>query len=539
MTPTGINNSSDIAGYGLVLNQTGIIILHSDGSQETVPFTLGTLMVTGAINFHDAVVGGYRKPGGSNPQAFLWEKETSRFTTIAYPGASVTEAVGINDGGFVVGVYALPGESGVTRHSFLRYPSGGYVNVDEAGWDATQASGINDLGQITGTVINIGKAQQGFVRNQNGAFRNLAYPGAAATLATGIDQNGYVAGWITLPSQAQQGFVMSPDGTFYSALPPGAPQNNTVIPGMNDLGTFLLRDGSVSYTGGISHPTFSLSMSPGSGSGNLQTFTFAFSGPNGPHDLSSVYVEFYSNVHGCYIYYVPAQNMIYLRSDDGTQNFGMTPGFGGRVYNSQCSISSDTISVTYADNKLLLTLPITFLGSFTGLKPVSLREIDGTYTSSGWVAEGSWIPEDNQRPTITPLSPSSLTGNSKTLTLTYSDANGWQDLSSVYLLVNNPQSITNACYFYYLPHSNTAYLRANNGTTNLAAMTPGGSGTDTNSQCSIAASSISVSHTATDLTLHVTITAQPGFTGPKNVYLRAIDNASATSGIVQAGSWTP
>jgi uncharacterized membrane protein len=70
------------------------------------------------------------------------------FTTIDFPGAFSTEALGINDSGQVVGAYNenLPGAGG-----FLL--SGGNfttVNFPGPGIQETFAEGINDRGQVVG-----------------------------------------------------------------------------------------------------------------------------------------------------------------------------------------------------------------------------------------------------------------------------------------------------------------------------------------------------------------------------------------------------
>jgi len=41
------------------------------------------------------------------------------------------------------------------------------------------------------------------------------------------------------------------------------------------------------------------------------------------------------------------------------------------------------------------------------------------------------------------------------------------------------------------------------------------------------------------LTLNVALTFQAGFTGAKNVYLHAVDEAGSNSGWQQLGTWTP
>ncbi|HZU28084.1 MAG TPA: hypothetical protein VFA04_21315 [Bryobacteraceae bacterium] len=289
-----------------------------------------------------------------------------------------------------------------------------------------------------------------------------------------------------------------------------------------------------------------VSMSPNSGTGNPQSFTFTYSDPNGWTDLGSVYLLFNSTIatplNGCYMYYVPAVNTLYLRGDNGVSTAGaLTPGGAGSASNSQCSVAASGISVAPSGNNLALTVSINFASTFTGLKHAYLRAIDNSSADSHYVSGGTWSAATNQTPTVVSVSPSSGSGFSQTFTFTYADANGWNDLASVYALFSGtPFSTANACYMYYQPAVNLFYLRADNGTSNVGSLAPGTAVvTMSNSQCSVAGSTVSVGHSGTNLTLTVTVNFTGGFTGQKTVDLRAIDNSNADSHFVSEGTWTP
>ena len=285
-----------------------------------------------------------------------------------------------------------------------------------------------------------------------------------------------------------------------------------------------------------------VSVSPSSGTGSPQSFTFTYSDPNGWTDLGSVYALFNSTVastvNGCYMYYVPATNYFYLRGDDGATNvLAQIPGGGGTGSNSQCSISATSVSVGHSGNNLTLTVAVSFKSSFTGLKHVYVRAIDNSGTDSKWSGRGTWSGAANQAPTAISAAPASGTANPHTFTFTYADPNGWNDLASVYALLNGSLSTANGCYMYYVPAVNVLYLRADNGVSSLPGLTPGGSGTAANSRCSIAASGISVSHLDTNLIVTVAIDFLGTFTGAEHMYLRAIDNLNADSHFVAEGVW--
>jgi hypothetical protein len=76
---------------------------------------------------------------------FLYNTNTSTFTTIIYPGATRTVVQGINDGGEVAGFYTL---AGVT--SGFTYESGVYTPFNYPGSNLTELFGISNNGTISG-----------------------------------------------------------------------------------------------------------------------------------------------------------------------------------------------------------------------------------------------------------------------------------------------------------------------------------------------------------------------------------------------------
>ncbi|MBV9781379.1 MAG: hypothetical protein JOY62_15550, partial [Acidobacteriaceae bacterium] len=68
-------------------------------------------------------------------------------------------------------------------------------------------------------------------------------------------------------------------------------------------------------------------------------------------------------------------------------------------------------------------------------------------------------------------------------------------------------------------------------------VSPGGSGTISNSQCTLSGSASSVSTSGNNLTMVVSLTFSPSFAGQKNVYMRAIDNEGLDTGFQQKGTF--
>jgi hypothetical protein len=98
-------------------------------------------------------------------------------------------------------------------------------------------------------------------------------------------------------------------------------------------------------------------------------------------------------------------------------------------------------------------------------------------------------------------------------------------------------STSNSCFVLYYPATNLLYLENNagNGTTKI---TPG-SGTLSNSQCSIKGSGTTVVRSGDTLTLNLAVTATSTYTGAKSVFMSGTDNSAAKTGWLKKGTWTP
>ena len=143
-------------------------------------------------------------------------------------------------------------------------------------------------------------------------------------------------------------------------------------------------------------------------------------------------------------------------------------------------------------------------------------------------------------PTIVSLTPDGGQGESVTFQAVYSDPNGAADLNEILLQVNTVQSSANACYVYYHPQTNQLYLANNAGNAWLApALTPGVSGTASNSQCTLFAQSSSVSTAGNNLTLSVAVIFNSSVVGARYVYLYAGGLSGQNSGWVNEGKWVP
>jgi hypothetical protein len=243
----------------------------------------------------------------------------------------------------------------------------------------------------------------------------------------------------------------------------------------------------------------------------------------------------------CYVYYHPQGNLLYLRNDADTAWLmpGLTPGGTGTLANSQCTLYANSSVESASGNNLTLSVSLTFSGTFVGPRNVELYAAGQSGLNSGWVDMGTWtaVPSTGP-PTIVSVTLNPATGLSVVFTAVYSDPNGAADLNEVELLVNTKLLSAGACYVYYDPLTNKLDLYNDAGTALLTpALTPGGSGTLTNSQCTLNASSSTVSESGNNLTLNVSLT----FTmGAGDVFLYASSGLTGQkSGWALAGTWTP
>jgi probable HAF family extracellular repeat protein len=121
---------------------------------------LGASLTAAAINNFGDVAGFYNKTS-SLVDAFL-KLHSGRFITIAFPGASMTQAFGVNDNGEVVGAYTVGSGNSAVTHGFT-WLNGKFASVDIGGASATTINGVNDEGDVVGFYTDAKGNTDGFV----------------------------------------------------------------------------------------------------------------------------------------------------------------------------------------------------------------------------------------------------------------------------------------------------------------------------------------------------------------------------------------
>ena len=191
------NDRGDVVGYfldnsgtphGYFLSKKGVLTqLDFPGASDTEAW---------GINESGTVVGFFDEyDSGGNliaEHGFTWNG--GNFTQVDYPGSGDTAVTGINASGDLVGVWD-PGPTATVGHGFIRTKQGEFIsfNVPIGGATLTQINDINANDQILGVYIDALGAEHGFL--QVGAtFTAIDYPGAVTTSAWGINSSGQIVG---------------------------------------------------------------------------------------------------------------------------------------------------------------------------------------------------------------------------------------------------------------------------------------------------------------------------------------------------------
>src|SRR6266536_1636108 len=128
----------------------------------------------------------------------FFRDRTGKCTILDFPGANLTEAVGVNDDGQVVGDYR---DANGIFHGFF-WDAGQFLTIEVPFPEArlTTPSGINNIGQIVGFYFDNNVTEsfpnghdRGFLYD-NGIFTSFDFPDAVATFPVDLNDNGQIVG---------------------------------------------------------------------------------------------------------------------------------------------------------------------------------------------------------------------------------------------------------------------------------------------------------------------------------------------------------
>ena len=311
-------------------------------------------------------------------------------------------------------------------------------------------------------------------------------------------------------------------------------------------------------SGGVGFPIQSgpaaTAVSPGTGDGASQTFTFTFSDPSGYQNLGVLDVlinNYLDGIQACYIALVPSganAGAVYL-VDDGGDAGGPFAGYmalpgTGSVSNSQCTVSGTGSSVVGSGTTITLTLNIGFSASFTGNRIFYTAARETGTGNSGWQPLSTWtVPGTPATPTqATGVTPASGSGVSQSFVFTFADSAGWQDLGVVDVLFNNYLDGIQGCYIAYSVPSAALYLVDDAGDAGgpfAGYLALPGTGSMSNSQCTVSGVGSSAAGSGNTLTLTLNVSFTGAFAGNR-IFYTASGNAAGTenSGWNALGAWT-
>jgi hypothetical protein len=149
------------------------------------------------VNNSDVAVGFYTDSKGNN-HGYTYSITRHRFRSIYVRGATSLTASAINNAGDITGFFT--NSAGVVK-AFLLYPDGKLITLAFPGATMTQAFGVNDSREVVGTYTDgTGSSAKtfGFTWTSWGGWKTISDPlGVGATTINGVNDAGDLVGFYT------------------------------------------------------------------------------------------------------------------------------------------------------------------------------------------------------------------------------------------------------------------------------------------------------------------------------------------------------
>jgi hypothetical protein len=248
----GVNASGVIVGQDYTTAGIYQSFIYNPSTQTYTFLTPPGATNSNAVGINDSgqIVGSYGTSSGN--YGYLYSGGT--YTTISVPGATQdspsaffsgfgTNAAGISDSGEIVGEWNSAGTGYGYMYSAGSFPNTG-ITYDSSYF--TQPYGVNDSGLISGySDIGSGASRTAVSFIYDGStFTPISFPGATSTVVQGINDSGEAVGFYTLDGQTW-GFVYN-DGSYTSIAYPGS--STTDLFGISNNGEIV---GSYACTSGL------------------------------------------------------------------------------------------------------------------------------------------------------------------------------------------------------------------------------------------------------------------------------------------------
>jgi hypothetical protein len=223
---TGLNDLGVTVGFWSTQNKASMVndnfgFYSVDGQYHNVNFPTGDNASPQVdqllgVNDHDVAAGFYTNGQGSN-RGYTYNIRTRSFTRILVPGAPAGEAgpsltaTAINNSGDVAGFYA---KSSSLTDAFLRLHDGQFITLAVPGASMTQAFGVNDRDEVVGAyTVGSGSnaATHGFTWRPGHGFQTVDDPhGKGTTTINGVNDAGDLVGFYTDSAGNTDGMLALP-----------------------------------------------------------------------------------------------------------------------------------------------------------------------------------------------------------------------------------------------------------------------------------------------------------------------------------------
>ncbi len=174
------------------------------------------------VNNGDVAVGFYTDANG-NDHGYRYNIARHRFRSVTIRGASSLTAAAINNMGDVAGFFT--GSGGVTK-AFLMRPGGHTTRLAYPGATMTQAFGVNDAREVVGvyqTGTGDNAKMHGFTWTSRHGFKTVDDPhGRGATTINGVNNAGDLVGFYTDAAGNTHGLLLA-RRHYVAPVPPPLP----------------------------------------------------------------------------------------------------------------------------------------------------------------------------------------------------------------------------------------------------------------------------------------------------------------------------
>ena len=281
------------------------------------------------------------------------------------------------------------------------------------------------------------------------------------------------------------------------------------------------------------------SVSPLSGTGSSQTFTYQLSDTDGYAVIASSEIVFTGNdALRCHVLFVRSTGALYLASQDESVWLGpVVAGSPGTVQHSYCSINGAASSSQGAGTTVTLNLALTFTNAFSGsrIEIADVYSLNNLHPGNRQVA--TWtVPGTAAVPSIPSVTPSSGRGSSQTFTFQLSDTDGYAAIASAEIVFTGNDGLR--CHVLFVRSTGALYLAAQDESVWLGPVVAGSSGTVQHSYCSINGAASSTHGAGSLVTLNLALNFTSAFTGSRIVIADLYSVNSLHPGNAQVGTWS-